>query len=73
MPQDAFTIKYVAKELHEVLKGGKISKIAQPEKDLLTLIIYTEKGSVKLEICLSAKYSRISLAKGEVIDRKSVV
>ena len=71
MPQDAFTIKYVAKELHEVLEGGKISKIAQPEKDLLTLIIYTEKGSVKLEICLSAKYSRISLAKGEVISPKT--
>ena len=71
MPQDAFTIKYVAKELHEVLKGGKISKIAQPEKDLLTLIIYTEKGSVKLEICLSAKYSRISLANGEVISPKT--
>ena len=41
MPQDAFTIKYVAKELEQKLSGGKISKIVQPAKDVLTFIIYT--------------------------------
>lgn len=66
MPQDAFTIRYVADELKNLLCGGKISKIAQPEKELLTFIIYTEKGSVKLEICLSAKYCRINIATGEI-------
>ena len=65
MPQDAFTIKYIASELKEVLIGGKISKITQPAKDCLTFIIYTQKGSLKLETCLSAKASRINLCKTE--------
>lgn len=65
MPQDAFTINFISKELKSLLCGGKISKIAQPEKDLLTFIIYTPKGSVKLEICLSAKYNRICIAKSD--------
>lgn len=62
MPQDAFTIKYISDELAERLVGGKISKITQPEKDLLIFIIYTPRGTVKLEICLSAKGCRINLA-----------
>ncbi len=66
MPQDAFTIKYVAKELEQKLSGGKISKIVQPAKDVLTFIIYTENGSVKLEICLSAKGCRINLANSDL-------
>ena len=37
MPQDAFTIKFIAAELKEKLLGGKISKITQPEKDMLLL------------------------------------
>lgn len=60
MPQDAFTLRYVKNELQELFVGGRISKINQPEKDLLTLLIYTAKGTVKLDICLSAKYCRVS-------------
>lgn len=66
MPQDAFTLKYIADELEPLLCGGKISKIAQPQKELITFIIYTRTGSVKLEICLSAKSCRINIAEGEV-------
>lgn len=66
MPQDAFTIKYVAKELSALLTGGKISKIVQPEKELLTFIIYSRKGNLKLEICLSAKGCRINISEGEL-------
>ncbi len=65
MPQDAFTIKYVAKELRSTLSGGKISKITQPQKDTLSFIIYTQKGSLKLETCLSAKACRINLCDTE--------
>ena len=60
MPQDAFTLRYVCKELNELFVGGKISKINQPEKDLLSLLIYTHCGTVKLDIDLSAKYCRVS-------------
>ena len=66
MPQDAFTINFIAKELQQVLVGGKISKITQQSKDLLTFIIYTPKGTVKLEICLAAKGCRINLTSAEV-------
>lgn len=60
MPQDAFTLKYVAKELGGLFTGGKISKINQPLKDALSLLIYTRSGTVKLDIDLSAKYCRVS-------------
>ena len=65
MPQDSFTIKYVAEELKQRLVGGKISRIIQPTRDSLTFIIYTGCGNVKLEACLSAKYSRLSLTEDE--------
>lgn len=60
MPQDAFTLKYIAKELNGLFTGGKISKINQPSKDVLSLLIYTRKGTVKLTCDLSAKYCRLS-------------
>lgn len=61
MPQDAFTLQYVVKELENTLVGGKISKINQPAKDWLSLLIYTRGGTVKLDIDLSAKYCRVSV------------
>lgn len=65
MPQDAYTLRYVAGGLEKLLAGGKISKINMPEKDELSLIIYTRSGSVKLEICTSAKNCRMSIGKAE--------
>lgn len=62
MPQDAFTIKYIAAELKALLVGGKISRIIQPSRDELTFIIYAGKGNVKLEACLSAQASRLSVS-----------
>lgn len=61
MPQDAFTLQFVARELNSLLTGGKISKINQPKKDGLSLLIYTKQGTVKLDIDLSAKHCRVSL------------
>lgn len=71
MPQDAFTLKFIAEELENLLIGGKISKIVQPDKDTLSLFIYTHSGTVKLAICLSAKYCRISLTDREVVSPKA--
>ena len=48
MPQDAFTIKYIAKELDSLLTGGKISRITQTAKYLFTFIITTGMGTFKL-------------------------
>ncbi|MGN0806666.1 MAG: NFACT family protein, partial [Candidatus Coproplasma sp.] len=60
MPQDAFTLKYIARELSDTFVGGKISRINQPSKDVLSLLIYTRSGTVKLTCDLSAKYCRLS-------------
>lgn len=65
MPQDAFTLKYITEELKENLIGGKISKIAQPQKEELSFIIYTRKGNIKLTACLSAKLSRLSIGEAD--------
>ncbi|MDE6597015.1 MAG: NFACT family protein [Clostridia bacterium] len=65
MPQDAFTIRYIADELKSELAGGKISRIIQPARDFLTFIIYTRKGNLKLDACLSARSARLSLGEGE--------
>ena len=65
MPQDAFTLKYVIKELGERLKGGKVSRINQPEKDELTFFIYTANGTVKLEICAHAQNCRLNIGENE--------
>lgn len=65
MPQDAFTIGYVAKELDAALAGGRVSKIVQPSRDTLLFIIYTRNGSLKLEICLCAKGCRINLTQSD--------
>lgn len=62
MPQDAFTISYIAKELNGLLCGGKISKITQPARDELTFIIYTRRGNVKLDMGFSAKTCRVTLS-----------
>lgn len=61
MPQDAYTLRKLNSELKSLLVGGKISRINQPEKDKLSLLIYTHIGTVKLDIDLSAKFCRISV------------
>ncbi len=65
MPQDAFTLRYVIKELDNKLRGGKVSRINQPEKDELTFFIYTANGTVKLEICAHAQNCRLNIGENE--------
>ncbi len=48
MPQDAFTLRLVARELNAALVGGKINRIVQPDREELSLLIYTGKRTVKL-------------------------
>lgn len=62
MPQDAYTISYIARELDGLLRGGKISKIFQPARDELSFIIYTARGNVKLDAGYSAGACRLSLS-----------
>ncbi len=73
MPQDAFTLRYVIKELDKKLRGGKVSRINQPEKDELTLFIYTASGTVKLEICAHAQNCRINIGEADKHNQKAAL
>ena len=65
MPQDAFHIHRIAKELHETLVGGKINRVTQPSKDEVTLSVYVNKTVVKLLISTNASFARVLLTEQE--------
>ena len=65
MPQDAFHIRRLSKELNALLTGGKINRISQVDKDELTFIIYTGKSTVKLILSTNASNARVCLAQTE--------
>ena len=65
MPQDAFHIRRLVQELNTFLKGGKINRISQVNKDELTFIIYTGKTTVKLIISANASNARVCLSATE--------
>ena len=62
MPQDAFHSHRLATELNTFLKGGRINRISQVNKDELTLIIYTGKQTVKLILSANASNARVCLS-----------
>ncbi len=60
MPQDAFTIYHASLELNETLKGARVEKINQPEKDAVTLSIRTaDKRNATLLISANANGARV--------------
>ncbi len=65
MPQDAFHIKRLVRELNTFLVGGKINRISQVNKDELTFIIYTGKSTVKLILSANASNARVCLSETE--------
>ena len=65
MPQDAFHIRRLCKELNALLQGGKLNRISQVDKDELTFIIYTGKSTVKLVLSTNASNARVCLSKTE--------
>ncbi len=58
MPNDALTISYIAKELDDILSGGKITKVNQPENDEIVIYVYTKNGTKKLTISANANMPR---------------
>lgn len=59
MPQDAFHIRRLASELDSMLAGGRVNRVSQADKDELALIIYTEKGALKLILNTNASFARV--------------
>ena len=61
MAFDGIVISNITKELSEHLTGGRINKIAQPEKDALLLTIKTPNGQERLFISANASLPLIYL------------
>ncbi len=65
MPQDAFTLRRNALELNATLRGGRINKINQPEKEELSFLIYTGKRTVKLVLNVNASDCGVYFSEAE--------
>ncbi len=56
MPQDAFTLRLIARELNTALRGGRVNRITQPGREEVSLLIYTGKGTLKLLLSANASF-----------------
>ena len=65
MPQDAFTLNFLCKELATVFKGGKVNRIIQPSNDQVILTVYTGKRTEKLLLDVNPGGPRIGITDGE--------
>ena len=65
MPQDAFTLKFIADELSKELVGAKINRINQPNPDEVVLFTYNKGSNKKLLISTNAVSARISFIEKE--------
>jgi len=61
MAFDGIVVKSIVEELKEKLKGGRIDKIFQPEKDEIILQIRSLSQNFKLILSANASYPRIHL------------
>ena len=58
MPMDGLTLGFAARELHQLLSGGRIDKITQPEKDSIILLIRNAATNYQLLLCASPNNAR---------------
>ena len=61
MPMDGLTLGFVAREMEEMLVGGRIDKVTQPEKDTLVLLIRAGSANQRLLLCASPNNARCHL------------
>lgn len=62
MPQDAFTLRHIARELDEQLRGGKVNKIIQPSRDEIDILLYAGGKTKKLVLNTNASFARAILS-----------
>ncbi len=62
MPQDAFTLRHIARELDEELRGGKVNKIIQPSRDEVDILFYANGKTRKLALNTNASFARAILS-----------
>ena len=58
MPQDAYTLRHIARELNAALAGGKVNKIVQPSRDEVDILLYAGGKTQKLLLNTNASFAR---------------
>ena len=58
MPQDAYTLRHIARELDAALAGGKVNKIIQPSRDEIDILLYAGGKTRKLLLNTNASFAR---------------
>ena len=61
MPMDGLTVGFAVRELNETLRGGRIDKITQPERDTVVLVIRAGGANHRLLLCASPNNARCHL------------
>ena len=64
MPMDGLTAGFAARELDRTLKGGRVDRITQPERDAVVLVIRADSENHKLLLCASPNNARCHLTAG---------
>ena len=64
MPMDGLTVGFAARELNKMLRGGRIDKITQPERDTAVLVIRAGGANHRLLLCASPNNARCHLTMG---------
>ncbi len=63
MPMDGFTLSYMRRELLCALKGGRVDKVNQPERDALVLLIRCGGDNHRLLLSANANQARAQLTR----------
>lgn len=58
MPMDGLTIGFAAREIDRALSGGRVDKVAQPEKDTVILTVRAGNANHRLLLCASPNNAR---------------
>ena len=64
MPMDGLTVGFIARELDRTLKGGRVDRITQPERDAVVMVIRAGSENHKLLLCASPNNARCHLTTG---------
>ena len=67
MPQDAYTLRYVAEELNAMLAGGKVNKIVQPSRDEINILLYAGGKTRRLLLNTNASLARACVSETRTV------
>ncbi len=61
MPMDGLTVGFEVRELDATLKGGRVDRVTQPERDAVVMVIRAGNANHKLLLCASPNNARCHL------------